>query len=320
MSDSKKPKSWREFKQSIEPKWLRQKWFVPFTWPEWILKWISYLLGQWALLDLCGHIARFGVLVSIIVGVCVYVMETDERQMQAKNQRKTKHYQAWQVINLAQGKTGSGGRKDALQDLHKDEINLSGVDVSQAYLPQLDLEKASLSKANFSKANLFGATLSHAVLQYANLSEADVSEANLSGALLTMANLSKTNLSHSNLFEAGLYSADVSEANLSGAKLFEANLTGANLSHAYLFEANLSRANLNEVNFYGADLSEANLWKSDLLGIKNWRDIKSIKQANIFGVENPPDGFVKWATGQGAVIIEDEKEWIKLVQEKTQQK
>jgi hypothetical protein len=32
-------------------------------------------------------------------------MEADERRMEAENQRKAKHYQAWQAINAAQGKS-----------------------------------------------------------------------------------------------------------------------------------------------------------------------------------------------------------------------
>lgn len=38
----------------------------------------------------------------------------------ADDQRKAKHYQAWQAISDAQGKPGSGGRRTALEDLHKD--------------------------------------------------------------------------------------------------------------------------------------------------------------------------------------------------------
>lgn len=302
MSDSERPKIWLIRRQSI-----KHKWQVPFIFcVEWPCEWISYWLKEWAFLDI---LARLGHL-AVIVAVIFYFADSQTRQ-------KAKHYQAWQVINLAQGKTGSGGRKDALQDLHKYGINLSGVDVSQAYLPQLELDNAWLSKANLSKANLFGAKLSHAVLQYADLSEADVSEANLSGVFLTRANLSKTNLTHSNLFEAGLFEANLSEANLWLANLWRAKLVKANLSGANFSEANLSEADLSEANLSGANLSGANLWKSDLRAIKNWRDIKSIEKANISGVKNPPDRFIEWAMKNGAVKMKDE-EWEKLQREKYQ--
>jgi hypothetical protein len=31
-----------------------------------------------------------------------------------------------------------------------------------------------------------------------------------------------------------------------------------------------------------------------------WRDIKSIQGANIYGVRNPPEGFIRWALENGA--------------------
>jgi len=43
---------------------------------------------------------------------------------------KMRHYQAWQVINTAQDKGGSGGRIEALQELNADKVSPVGVDVS----------------------------------------------------------------------------------------------------------------------------------------------------------------------------------------------
>jgi len=40
--------------------------------------------------------------------------------------------------------------------------------------------------------------------------------------------------------------------------------------------------------------------------IKNWRAIKSIKDANILGVEGAPEGFLAWALENGAVEMEPE--------------
>src|SRR5262245_55093196 len=41
--------------------------------------------------------------------------------------RKDTNYQAWQVINSAQGKGGSGGRVDALADLVRNDVSLAGI-------------------------------------------------------------------------------------------------------------------------------------------------------------------------------------------------
>jgi hypothetical protein len=210
---------------------------------------LSNLLERWAFLDILGHVGRLTILIAVIA----YFMEADERRMQAENQRKAKHYQAWQVINAAQGKRGSGGRIDALQELVEDRVRLNGVDVSNAYLSQIEIENASLYDANLSGASLYNA--------------------NLSGAQLLNANLSRANL-----VAANLQYADLSRSNLSGAELVNANLSGANLEGA------------------------------NLLNIRFWQRVKSIEFANIYGVKNPPDGFIKWAKERGAVSIEDTEE------------
>src|SRR3984957_20259912 len=61
---------------------------------------------------------------------------------------QAKALQAWQVINTAQGKGGSGGRLEALQELNVDRIPLVGVDVSGAFL-----QGATLANARFFRAN-----------------------------------------------------------------------------------------------------------------------------------------------------------------------
>ena len=53
----------------------------------------------------------------IIAGIIIYWHGSN-------NRIKQKHYQAWQTINFAQGKTGSGGRIQALQELNEDGVSL----------------------------------------------------------------------------------------------------------------------------------------------------------------------------------------------------
>jgi hypothetical protein len=82
--------------------------------------------------------------------------------------RKDSIYQAWQVINSAQGKGGSGGRPDALADLVRNGISLAGVDLDGAWLEQVDLRGASLAMASLQNTNLRGAQLRGATLDGAN--------------------------------------------------------------------------------------------------------------------------------------------------------
>ena len=83
--------------------------------------------------------------------------------------------------------------------------------------PNCDLSNADLSGANLTFAYMAGANLSGANLARAYISWGNLSNADLGGANLTVAFLGNTNL-------AG--------ANLSGANLTRANLAGVNLSGA----------------------------------------------------------------------------------------
>jgi uncharacterized protein YjbI with pentapeptide repeats len=331
MEKTEKPKSsWQERKTELKHKWL-----TPFIYVEWYCEWLSYLLGRWALLDILGHVGRFSILVSIIVGVYVYWSEADERRMQAENQRKAKHYQAWQVINAAHGKPGSGGRIDALQDLNKDKVSLNGVDLSNAFLPDIELKYADLEDANFSvadlknanfsgaylrKANFFGADLkianfSGAVLQEANLSGADLINADLSYADLSSATLIKTRLFRSDLTGANLIDSDLRSASLSSADLSGTCFESANLTDAQLSLANLKGAEFDMVDVNGANLTGADLRKSIFKNVANWQKIQSIQFANIYGIRDAPEGFIEWAKENGAGSFEKDGEWEKFVKE-----
>lgn len=219
--------------------WSRPFWFV-----EWIFEWLSYGLSHWAFLEVLEYLGSFGVLIAVIF----YFAESGDRQ-------KQKHYQAWQVINTAQGKGGNGGRVEALQELNADGISLIGVDVASAFLHGVHLEKARAARANFSSvdarnSNFRGADFSNGSLASGNFRDSDLRETDLSGTLLT-------------------------DADFSGARL-----GGADLS--------------------GATLDDADLHNADIRDIR-WRQIRSIRKANLFGVKNAPEGFLAWAQQNGAV-------------------
>ena len=269
MSDSEKPKSsWRERIKRIKHKLAALCVSIDRK-----LEPVKGRLEQCAFLDILGYAGRLTVLVAVIF----YIWGCEDR-------RKAKHYQAWQVINSAQGKPGSGGRMDALQDLNGDDVSLAGVDISNATLRGINLEHANLREANFSGAHLYEANLSMTHLYKAKMSRVFLQEADLSGADLSHADLNRADLSHADLAGAVLY-----YANLSDTGLGNANLAGANL--------------------YGADITK----------ITGWQSIKSIEFANIYGIKSPPEGFIEWALEHGAVSIEDEDEWKKLRREKEQE-
>src|SRR5271156_5988659 len=120
------PPEWAEFKVRAPHRYL-----VPFYRLSWTADWAAFFLGKWPLVELLEYLGSF----SILFAAIFYFAGASDRL-------KQKHYQAWQVINTAQGKGGNGGRIDALQELNADRVALIGVDVADAYLEGLQLETA----------------------------------------------------------------------------------------------------------------------------------------------------------------------------------
>jgi hypothetical protein len=189
----------------------KYRWLVPFYGFEWGWSWLAYWLSGWAFLEVLEY---FGTL-SLLVAVVSYFAESKDRV-------KQKHYQAWQVINSAQGKGGSGGRIDALEELHEDGVPLVGVDVSDAFLQQVDLNGAKLLRANFRSADIRGGSFVGSQLEFA-----DLTSANLRNADLRSVDLRNANLQDADLFEADLRQADLTGAHLSKTDLRNVDLRGA---------------------------------------------------------------------------------------------
>ena len=246
------PEPWHEFRRRSLHRSL-----VPVYYANWIGEWAAYYLGKWSVFEVLEYVGSF----SILLAVIFYFADAGDRL-------KQKHYQAWQVINTAQGKGGSGGRIEALQELNEDRVPLVGVDVSDAYLQEVRLRDADLRRSD---------------LRGADLRRCDLRAADLEG---------------SNLRAANLRGGDLRGAKLLDANLLDADLTEAKLGLVDLRHARLERADLREV---------------DLTGVRLWREISSIRLANIYGVRNAPAGFVEWAKGRGAVDVADDGEWDRLL-------
>ena len=193
----------------------RHRWFLPFRVLDWFLEWAAYALSRWSFLTVLEHLGGF----SVLVGVILYFSEAGGRI-------KQRHYQAWQVINTAQGKGGSGGRIEALQELNQDRIPLVGVDVSSAFLQGVRLQHAELLRSDLNSADLRGSDLQSADLTYADLHSANLRNSSLAHATFVHANLSDTDLVGS-------------------------DLTGANLNHADLDSSDLRFVNLKGVQWKG---------------------------------------------------------------------
>jgi hypothetical protein len=230
---------------------------VPLQWVEWACRWLVYWLSGWAFLEVLEYVGTL----SVFFAVISYFAESGDRI-------KQKHYQAWQVINTAQGKGGAGGRIDALQELNQDGVALEGVDVSDAFLRGIDLQGGDLGRSNFSSADIRGGSFKAARMEFANLASANVREG---------------------------------------------NFQNADLRNATLQDADLQGADLGEADLAGTDLSKTDLRNTDLRNIK-WPMIANLKLANIFGVRNSPADFNRWALQKGAVSVESDAEWSKMLE------
>jgi hypothetical protein len=173
-----------------------------------LFEWIAFALSRWSFLAVLEYLGTFSVLIAVIF----YFSESG-------NRTKQRHYQAWQVINTAQGKGGSGGRIEALQQLNADKVPLVGVDVSSAFLQGLRLRNADLLRADFSSADLRNSDLTGVNLTLANLNSA-----NLRGAVLDHASFEQADLRDADLNATSLVGADLSGAILNGADLRFADL------------------------------------------------------------------------------------------------
>jgi hypothetical protein len=212
---------------SIRRRSAARQWMVPFIAFEWMWEWAAFFLSHWSLLEVLEYLSSFSMLVAVIF----YFSESGDRI-------KQRHYQAWQVINTAQGKGGSGGRIEALQELNADKVPLVGVDVSSAFLQGLDLRGANLVRSDFSAADLRNGRFSQVNFTLANLNSANLRETLLDGASFSGADLRNSDLTASNL--AG---ADLSGATLDDADLRRANLSGIRWQQI----KSLRRANLADV-------------------------------------------------------------------------
>jgi len=134
---------------------------------------------------------------------------------------------------------------------------------------------------------------------------------NFSGAYLQNKDLSMKAFI-ATMFSGGhLQQANFSRSGFIMTDFSGAYLQGANLSGTIFRIADFSGARFSDVSLDGADLAFANL-----KGIHNWRQIRSIRNTNIYKVRNSPEGFIEWALEHGAVSISPSEQKQKLPSKK----
>lgn len=146
--------------QQEEAKALNSWWKAPLFRGEKHLERFSHFLDGMDIFRIIGKLASL----SVVLGVITYIAEIPQRAEQKALEQKRTQYEAWQIVKANEGQRTSGGRIEALRDLHKSEVSLAGLNVSDSYLKGINLERADLFSSTLSKANL-----SEANLNFANL-------------------------------------------------------------------------------------------------------------------------------------------------------
>src|SRR5271165_2704790 len=145
--------SWEQRKERIRH-WSA----APYHTIQFGIEWLAHKLGGWALVEVLEYLEKF----SIVIALIFYFSESGDRM-------KQKHYQAWQVINTSQGRGGSGGRIEALQELNHDGVPLVGVDVAGAFLQGIHLPMAHLLRADLNAVDARNSDFQAANFTNANL-------------------------------------------------------------------------------------------------------------------------------------------------------
>jgi hypothetical protein len=207
---TKRPTTWSESKKTI-----RHEWTTPFWAVEWLFEWVAYFLSNWTFLQVLDYVRGFGVIIAVIF----YFSESGDRI-------KQKHYQAWQVINTAQGKGGNGGRIEALQELNADRVPLVGVDIAGAFLQGLRLDHGHMARSNLSAADV-----RNAILVSTDFSDADLRSANFRESNCTRVSFRGAMLDDADFWGADLSAADLTDATLTNTDLGNVDLHGIDWKH-----------------------------------------------------------------------------------------
>lgn len=129
-----------------------------------------------------------------------------------------------------------------------------------------DLSGIGLSRQDMAGWDLSGQNLTNAYMSYGNLTGTDLSDANLTSANLSYADLAGANLSGADLTDATLQHADIPNANFAGANLTEATLMQMDATNADFTGANLTRSGFKDSNITGVIFTDANITRASFSG------------------------------------------------------
>ncbi|MEH2242247.1 pentapeptide repeat-containing protein [Nostoc sp.] len=147
--------------------------------------------------------------------------------------------------------------KVVLKGLQLNHLDLSDINLNQAWLESTCLMGTNLSSANISGANLRSCYLGSANLTNVNLSNSQIEVTNFNDSNLTNADLTKTFLCDSSLVRTNFTSATIEECNLAGSFCRQTIFTNANWDWNYsdviFHEAILPNGDIENYNYHPSE-------------------------------------------------------------------
>ena len=176
---------------------------------------IHHRLKMMAIFPILEQLAKL----SLIVGIVLFITECTGRSNERNSQRLQTHYEAWNIIKTHKlTDRSSGGRKEALEYLSNEGIDLSGTNLINANLERIKINQTPVI------LKIFGLNHKKIRLLWINLENAVLNEGDFSDSVLYFANFKKAQLWKTKFHNSALARANFEGADLEGADLENADL------------------------------------------------------------------------------------------------
>jgi hypothetical protein len=277
-----RPKLWEEKSASCKG-WLCRQ----FLRLEWWCEWAAYWLSKRAFLKVLEYLGKLTLLVSLILWIHPGYQQRKEA---ADNSKKSRHYVAWQTINSAVGKPGNAGRNDALEDLSRDSVPLTGISLTggAVIIGPLNLSKSRMERADFSGGYYENVNFSRAELTLSKWDDTICERCDFRGASLWGVTFKHSSFVLCDFGYAG-------EGKNQRPSDFIMQFAGNQMSEFRICNfvgADSPLGIWQNVSFFNCNLAFATLWQP-AIGTNS-----SLFCCNLYGATTSSPEFIKWAYGQ----------------------
>ncbi len=208
---------------------------------------------------------------SIVVGLAVFITECTSRGDERIAHKLRTQYEAWNIIKTHNVEDSSnGGRQEAIEYLSEKGLDLSGMNLSNAYLTRIKLNQTSTISKTFNM--IFNTKRKPRFLR-----------TNLENALVFEGDLSKVNLRFSNFKQAVLYKVKFNSSDLDRANFEEARVQGTNFKNTSLRCTNF--LNVEHLKAEQVKKAKEESWKLAIYNSKFVEEKLGLQKRNMLDVD-----------------------------------